>query len=706
MDRLDIDFLPTFPNGISITLGKINYFFGKNGTGKSSICNYIKNHNQELIQDNQEVLVFDEQFKNTNIVDGMNGIYTIGEENSEILSLISTIENGIDDLKKEIKELEESNSESSRHISNALERIVDLIWDEKKRLESEFDKNFFKGFNNDKSKFTEHLLKNKTELLHFEEVDKINDTYNVFKKPKPSIIQYIDKIGSIDENESFGIFKDPIVNHSENQLSVYYNKLQDLDWVSNGRKYINDDSPKQCPFCQHPLSETFFDEFKAIFDNCYQESLDRLTKCCSYLNSEYEKIESVLEIVADLNLNNVDLSNVHRISLAIKDKIGSNRSSIEKKNSEPSIGIDLLSLNDEINELNSHITTINEKIKENNNVISQWDELESKIRQTLWKLIIVHRLKDIEEYEKLKNELTEKIKETQIRISELKQCIAEKEKELEINRNKVTNVTKVIDNINHALANFGFDNFSLVSDSTNPGTYRITRPNHKGESLTTLSEGEFNLVSFLYFYNLVKGSLNKSHIYNKIVILDDPVNSMDSGIMHIVASLVKSLFSDCHVDQILIFTHNVFFHKEIEKKSKRDKTNYFVLNKENNITKIKQSSKSEIHSIYEQIWMEYGTTSNPITSFNCMRRILEYYFRTLIGEDKYDSLREQICDDDLILFDLLINYSNSGSHSVFEPIETYIDESNVEHCKSIFKKIFEISGNISHYNMMMKNIEN
>ena len=95
MDRLDIDFLPTFPNGISITLGKINYFFGKNGTGKSSICNYIKNHNQELIQDNQEVLVFDEQFKNTNIVDGMNGIYTIGEENSEILSLISTIENGI-----------------------------------------------------------------------------------------------------------------------------------------------------------------------------------------------------------------------------------------------------------------------------------------------------------------------------------------------------------------------------------------------------------------------------------------------------------------------------------------------------------------------------------------------------------------------------------------------------------------------------------
>lgn len=439
MDRLDIDCLPTFPNGISITLGKINYFFGKNGTGKSSICNYIKNHNQELIQDNQEVLVFDEQFKNTNIVDGMNGIYTIGEENSEILSLISTIENGIDDLKKEVKELEESNSESSRHISNALERIVDLIWNEKKRLESEFDKNFFKGFNNDKNKFTEHLLKNKTELLHFEEVDKINDTYIMFKKPKPSIIQYIDKIGSINENESFGIFKDPIVNHSENQLSVYYNKLQDLDWVSNGRKYINDDGPKQCPFCQHPLSETFFDEFKAIFDNCYQESLDRLTKCCSYLNSEYEKIESVLEIVADLNLNNVDLSNVHRISLAIKDKIGSNRSSIEKKNSEPSIGIDLLSLNDEINELNSHITTINEKIKENNNVISQWDELESKIRQTLWKLIIVHRLKDIEEYEKLKNELTEKIKETQIRITELKQCIAEKEKELEINRNKITN---------------------------------------------------------------------------------------------------------------------------------------------------------------------------------------------------------------------------------------------------------------------------
>ena len=320
MDYLNIDYLPTFPNGISINLGKINYFYGKNGVGKSSICKYIKNHSQELTIDNQEILVFDEQFKNTNIVDGMNGIYTIGEENSEILLHIRTKEKEIYDLNIEIKELEELKSKSNEQIQDAFERITDIIWNEKKGFESKFDKRFFKGFNNDKDKFIKQLLRDKNNLLQFKEIDKVENAFELFRKSKPQMLRCIDELDLIDDNKLFAIFKDPIVNHSENQLSAYYSKMQNLDWVSNGRKYINNsDSLQQCPFCQHSLSETFFDEFKAIFDSCYQESLDELTDCCRYLNSNYEKVESTLKLVSDLNSSNIDLRDVNHIILKIKD---------------------------------------------------------------------------------------------------------------------------------------------------------------------------------------------------------------------------------------------------------------------------------------------------------------------------------------------------------------------------------------------------
>ena len=64
---------------------------------------------------------------------------------------------------------------------------------------------------------------------------------------------------------------------------------------------------------------------------------------------------------------------------------------------------------------------------------------------------------------------------------------------------------------------------------------------------------------------------------NKIVVIDDPVSSMDSGSMFTVASLVRDLIAICynnysmtehgnrndHVKQFFCLTHNPFFFKEI-----------------------------------------------------------------------------------------------------------------------------------------------
>jgi len=48
----------------------------------------------------------------------------------------------------------------------------------------------------------------------------------------------------------------------------------------------------------------------------------------------------------------------------------------------------------------------------------------------------------------------------------------------------------------------------------------------------------------------------------------------------------------------------------------------------------------------------------------------------------------------------LISWLHAGSHEIFDDLN-YSFDINVYRYKEIFKKIFEVTGHIEHYNMMM-----
>ncbi|HGW3337472.1 AAA family ATPase [Staphylococcus aureus] len=69
--------------------------------------------------------------------------------------------------------------------------------------------------------------------------------------------------------------------------------------------------------------------------------------------------------------------------------------------------------------------------------------------------------------------------------------------------------------------------------------------------------------------NFIYGSHESTSVTsNKIVIIDDPISSLDSNVLFIVSTLVKNLINDCRnnkngIQQIFNLTHNIYFHKEI-----------------------------------------------------------------------------------------------------------------------------------------------
>lgn len=241
-------------------------------------------------------------------------------------------------------------------------------------------------------------------------------------------------------------------------------------------------------------------------------------------------------------------------------------------------------------------------------------------------------------------------------------------------------------------------------------SYKLIRADGS-EVKETLSEGEHRFISFLYFYHLVNGTLNReASIKNKIIIIDDPISSLDSNILFIVSYLVRELVSRClkdsNVKQIFILTHNIYFHQEVAFKDRRNnvsktKERFWILRKINEETKIESYDENQIKSSYELLWQEF---KNPNTDSalicNTMRRILEHYFN-VIGHLDYNKIIDSFTGQDKLICKSLLPFINTGSHFINDDFHISIDKDMVDKYKEIFRLIFEKTHQIEHYNMMM-----
>lgn len=82
---------------------------------------------------------------------------------------------------------------------------------------------------------------------------------------------------------------------------------------------------------------------------------------------------------------------------------------------------------------------------------------------------------------------------------------------------------------------------------------------------------------------------------DRVVVIDDPISSLDSTILFVVSSLIKEEIKDIkqgvgNVKQIIILTHNIYSHKEVSFIDGRTKSNndtyYWIVRKNNNESKI------------------------------------------------------------------------------------------------------------------------
>lgn len=708
-------------------LSKHNFFYGANGTGKTTITRVIADETSFPTCQvswtggtKLQALVYNRDFveKNFNQSSELKGIFTLGEKDDSILQKIKDAKQESDDLDDKIKGLkkvltgEDGASGKQGELKNLEDQFTDKCWGYKTKYDDDF-KDAFEGVRGKKVEFKTKLISesenNKAELLDLDVLRTKAKTIFGTAPEKASILTTLD-FGALVASEANPILSKKVIGSADVDIAELIQHLGNSDWVKEGQQYL-DSANGRCPFCQQGLPEAFAGQLTTYFDETFEKDIDAIKKLASDYDQQAHAISFSIQSIIDSGSAFIDIPKVQASKDLLDAKISTNKQHIASKLKESSKVVSLEPLEAVLQGVSSMVTAANEVIAAHNLTVDNLAEEKKTLKRKVWKYVVNEARAGYAAYVKAKSALDKAVEGLTANIKKNEADRLEKKREIAKLEKSITSIKPTVDAINGILTSFGFSGFSLAM-SEKDGYYKIVRDDG-GDAKHSLSEGEKTFVTFLYFYHLLKGSDSESGITgNRIVVFDDPVSSLDSEILFIVSSLIKGLLEEVrndsgHIKQIFVLTHNVYFHKEVTFNSKRPKSGKYkyetfcIVKKPNNRTEIVQHNDNPIKTSYELLWNELrGAVKSSLTIQNTLRRILENYF-TILGNRNKDAIICKFDGKDRLICQSLFSWINDGSHFTNDDLYVSCDEETIEKFLQIFMQVFENEGHISHYNMMM-----
>jgi wobble nucleotide-excising tRNase len=210
-------------------------------------------------------------------------------------------------------------------------------------------------------------------------------------------------------------------------------------------------------------------------------------------------------------------------------------------------------------EIHSYLSSVNVLVEKHNHKAKNLNSHIAQAKKNIEYSIVA---KLLEEYRKLDQEIEALVKQIEVR----KKTIANLTKEVEETEATVIQPKIGESNVNKDLSRFlGRDDIKLHYEEDG---YTITRNKKKAKNL---SESEKTAIALIYFFSKIREG---KAIEEKIIVIDDPISSLDSQSTHFALSYVKDNIASAK--QVFLLTHNFYCLKEV-KKWKRGK----VFKKEN-----------------------------------------------------------------------------------------------------------------------------
>lgn len=729
----------------------INYFYGNNGTGKSTIARTIKalrgltwNSGGGKSESDYVIRVFSRDFISDELkfIDDdptMPGVITLGEE---FINAQQDVDSKTTERDSLTAQVETDNTEIQKSVSSKntkKTKFEESLW----KSRGQDLKKIFGGGGDFRSK---EAFANKIKATKPVERNQ-EDIISRYKTATGSATQPQDTfatldISKLDEAESFALLTESIISTADNQFSRFMQSLDATAWVKEGFDEYLSKSDGKCPFCQQSMTgltkNDISTQIAECFDGKFTEDCATLVKYqqryTAYTSDFIIAIEQYIAFLKD-NPSFGNLVEYEKNLAQLQKVVSENNQRIASKVAKPSESISLDSMRPYLEAINILVEAFNILIDKNNAICRDREKEVAACLSDLWEMLAFDLKDTVQQYIAEDKALDDSIKTQSDSAKKKQETLRVIKGEITKLSEKLGGSAATLQKVNDLLEKTGFRGFSLKEHETVPDRYRIIRDD--GSVAAKLSEGERNFIAFLYFYYLVHGSWKREDLLKgKIVVIDDPVSSMDSGVLSIVGSLVRDLIDDCFLDgvnhrigQIFILTHNPYFHNAVSQTMLRPEEMYYkkvaffeIKKSEDNISAISQpciqtsSSKdpdithenvTPVQNSYSALWQEYKDAKLPSTLLHLIHRIVETHF-VLICSYARDDLRKQALDfvgsdtsKQRLVQEVLLNIHDSAAiYDSMGEMVYYPAPRSAEDYKDAFRDIFKAMGQEPHYAKM------
>ena len=126
------------------------------------------------------------------------------------------------------------------------------------------------------------------------------------------------------------------------------------------------------------------------------------------------------------------------------------------------------------------------------------------------------------------------------------------------------------------------------------------------------------------------------------------------------------------------------------------------MRKRDNVSSLHHYAFNPVKTSYELLWDDVRNSERAnITIQNTLRRIVENYL-VVLGGWHQDAIVAKFAGRDAQICASLFSWINDGSHSAHDDIYVAADDNAVQSYLRVFEQVFEKTGHITHYRMMMR----
>lgn len=555
-----------------IDFGRYNLIYGWNGTGKTTLSRILRCLENRTVPSGQVTIVLDgrnvrgEEFQNVDLavrvfnrdyiaenvfpVGGgdLPPIYMLGAESVEK-------QKEVEHLKSE-RANAQSKLDSARSAKQKAERDFDQFCIDRARVIKETlrssGQNPYNNYN--KSDFQGDAQKMAAAgdgaTRRLRDADRETQLTQHRAAPKPQVreVQY-----ALPDFEAIVKRVADLLNMSvvSSAIEALKSDSELADWTRKGLKLHRARNAEQCLFCEQPLPKGRLAMLEAHFSAHYEQFMQRLDRLMGELEAS-SKAAAELRLPNKAELYDDLAPEFEAAEAGLRETLDAARSFLDRvvqvlteKKRRP---FEPMQSTLEIPSLDmGAIDKLNAVIRKHNQACDDFQTRVNSARERLASDMIAEKLDDFVALWNAIQQATADLQAAEQEVQRLDAEISRLEREIVEHRQSA-------EELNEDLRKYlGHDELHLEVKETG---YIITRG---GVPAQALSEGEMTAVALLYFLKSLED--RRFDLANGIIVLDDPVSSLDANALYLAFGFIRERTRN--EGQLIILTHSFAFFREV-----------------------------------------------------------------------------------------------------------------------------------------------